>query len=1137
MQLFVLILFNIIILIIWFHSGLITGGGDTGLPFYNPLLSAAITQYAWWSGQGTGFSYPGLLSTLPLYAFLSIFQAIGFNPLTLQIFFFGGVLIFSTLGMFALAQKISGKKTIAFFIALFYLINPYSMINIWHRGSYTAMLMLIILPWTWYLLYRSFFEQRFKYLIILAVISPIFGCAFNTPAFIATWWFVIISLWVYLFFTHAIYKKLKKLYVYYLVAFIFLWLGLNFWWLFPFFHIAPTNLFITTNAADSVANVVSVSQYFTLPYALRGISTFYPIVQGDWGPIFLNPWFDALSFVELGFISVSLFYSKKIKMFGLFLFIFLFSVFVSKGSGDPFGSIITYAYAMIPYLGVFRNPFEKFGVLIPFAQCFLAGYGLYYVTKIKKRGVTAGVLLLMFGFLIYHWPFLTGHLFGSLSYPSTIQVPKEYDAVRSWFTKNDSNNPRILHLPLALGDGIVYDWPHGYWGLEPSQLFFPGSSISHFVGFPLVDSRYQDIAIAVRNRDKVLFQSLINKFAINYIVIHKDVDFSQYRTDTLNNINTFINQLSFLEKKAELGNLVIYKVKNTSQNYISIEQVANPSVVSGDFTFYPQILEESNYTQIFVDKTSDVKKENFAWQENLLPRGVLNQLNVSINKKILLQEMPFTRFLPGSFFYPLIRFKEKFEMIGKNEFDVLLLQLQDSSKRLVESDQLIGLSKTILIQQTLNEYQKELHVLSPAYTKKVQADIQGDSDLELTALVQILLRQRELLNRMNVSAPAEIKPQIADASRTLQELLYESGVESRYGTDKSPNLRIYQFSVLHSGNYRIYLSKDWLSFFANKNINTIIDGKEIEKHIQLYSDAISIGPYNLSPGYHEIGLSINSDNSFYPQIINFDKGSIDFSHESFDLKTNNKPSYLDFTIDNFHPSYTYFVSFDYWTKYGSDPEVSFVQDIDPVIKPKIDLDEITQKKYQFYWKTQSTSHSANLFAHSMKLRIILNPWNNCVDMNLSNKKLCGNNAFYQQFNRPSETIVKNIVLHKFPPNEIYLSENASRKEKTIAVSAREVNPTKYSVNLHETGNSIVVLNETYHDGWQLRDDKGRVVDAPHVLVDGYANGWVLSGLRSGNYTINFISQSDKNFGIIGGFCFLIVGSFLIFSIYKWKKHR
>ncbi|MGH2613077.1 MAG: hypothetical protein ACRDFB_08545, partial [Rhabdochlamydiaceae bacterium] len=217
----------ILLLIDWFHKGLLYGGGDIGLSLYNPILILHIVENSWWSGQETGFSYPNQLSTVPMYFILSVIQKLGANPMMIQIFFFFFILSLSATGMYFLTKKLSQNTRIALFVTFFYEINPYVMINVWHRFSYTAMVMLVAIPWTVYLIMRFLKEKKYRFLFILLFSSLLFAYDFNTPAFIATWWFIIVLTWIYVFFTDATTNKKRVYYILSFILFCLFWIGIN----------------------------------------------------------------------------------------------------------------------------------------------------------------------------------------------------------------------------------------------------------------------------------------------------------------------------------------------------------------------------------------------------------------------------------------------------------------------------------------------------------------------------------------------------------------------------------------------------------------------------------------------------------------------------------------------------------------------------------------------------------------------------------------------------------------------------------------------------------------------------------------------------------------------------------------------
>lgn len=1143
-----LVFLNAVLLFSWFRSGMIFGGGDTGLPLYNPHLVTQITQYMWWGQQGTGYSYPGLISSFPMYFFLSIFQKIGFNPFALQVTFFGGVLAFASFGMYLTMKLLVKNRWIAFIITLFYIVNPYSMINVWHRGSYNGMVMLAILPWTFYLFYRGLSERKIKFSIVLVLLTPFFGYVFNTPAFIATWCFFIFTVWCFLFFLNAVQKKQKTFYIFYLLSFTLLFIGINLWWLIPFFHVAPSNLFGTSTLGGNIGSLRGVSQYFTLPFAFRGIGTFYPINQQDWGSIYTNPFFDALSFIEFGFLIVSLFYSRRIKFFGFFLFLYLVAVYISKGSGVPFGNIITYAFSIFPYLSVFRNPFEKFGILIPLAESFLAGYGFYYAyINSKKNLFKICIIMLLFGFFVYEWPFFTGNVFGNLSYSSAVAVPKEYDEVSNWFKRNNANDPRIFHLPLALGDGIIYKWKHGYWGLESSQLFFPGSSISHFLGFEFVDQQYKLLALSVRNHNPEMFKSILNKLAVNYVVIHKDVDFISYRADTLQNIESFINSVPFLEKKATLGNLEIFKVRGTKENYIALQTIDNAIQIHGRTSNTPQLVVRNSHSTIYDASNQGINFGQVKSGNSYIPEATINPFDIQINKKNVDRELPFVRFVPGSPFYPLIRLKENLSLLGKDEFSVLLTKIQFSNKRLVEANRLIDLNRANLVADALNDYIDDIEQIGPFVSDRIQSDIIHYNSLDLYPLAQLFLRQDEIIAQMNRKSNEKDKQVIEKASRTLDHLFLRSGLKSRFGAPVSIRVRTYRFNITSDGNYTLYLGKEWKEALVNQNeIEITIDGKGALKELSMNEDSISADSIYLTKGEHEIGLPFISNNIFSTEMKESQIGNASLvstasaNTDEFEIKTGLERNFIDYSVNTFDPTYNYAVGFDYWTKYGSPPEIKFIQDTDAPEKkmPNTALQKETSQSYQYYWKSMYTVLSPSLFSNSMKIRILIDPWNDCTSINYANKEICNNMYIYNRYNKESDAIIKNIKVQRFPSDNVILSNIAQdKKPEEQQIDYQKINPAKYILKLTTKKPTVLVLRETFHDGWRLVDSTGKKVAAAHVLVDGYANGWVFTSPAKGQYEIEFMPQKDKAYGFYIGLCIIIIGASMSYYLSIWNKKQ
>ena len=99
--------------------------------------------------------------------------------------------------------------------------------------------------------------------------------------------------------------------------------------------------------------------------------------------------------------------------------LFIVAVFLAKGAASPLGYIYPFFLEKFFFLGILRNPFEKLGILIPFSGSILFAIGFFKLATIFwKRNILLGkaIIILSFGlfFVIYHWPFWAGTLFGTL---------------------------------------------------------------------------------------------------------------------------------------------------------------------------------------------------------------------------------------------------------------------------------------------------------------------------------------------------------------------------------------------------------------------------------------------------------------------------------------------------------------------------------------------------------------------------------------------------------------------------------------------------------------------------------------------------------------------------------------------------
>jgi len=1070
------LLLSLILTSIWYRYGYFYGGGDIGLPLIDPYNSFKITTSSWWEGQGTGFSYPGVLSSSFLYLILSIFQFINVDSIGIQSLFFGSVIFFASLGSYHCYKLFSDSKKIAFWGSVFFLFNPYTLFNVWHRFAHTQILLLAIIPWTVFFLQKYFDHSRYIYLFGFLIVSLFASYSFGTPALLVTWWFTILSLAIYrIIFKTKTYTRvsvLKKLFI-----IIIFWLALNLWWLYPFFSTAGVTLSAGTTFSGNVESLKAVTNYFKLHYAFRGINSFYLTGQKDFGDFYNVFIIKAISWIGFSLTLLGLSKMKKIDRYvKYFLALFIFSIFFTKGSQLPFGEINLSIFAFIRQMAIFRNPFEKFGILLPFSFAYLFGSAMDQLLDTKKKYIRRSLVVLVVIFVfVYHWPIFTGNIFGSLRYPAFAAVPSEYKEASDWVKKNvDQSSLRILHLPLALGDGTQYAWDERYRGLEIAQAYFPGSNISHLAGSYGLDRNTGSLALAFKKSDTEMIDTLLDKFAINYIVLHSDFDFENYYTeDTYDHIKKILEQNKNIQLIKTFGQLEIYK-NVSSPSRISMS--SSPTRLSGNNLFFNYYLARSLSETYF---TGDSTTTNTA----ILPNSISNFPKIIISAENALNELPHVNYLPTDKKYPLVRLKEALNYIAKTEREIFELNVQLGGKRLKEAILLHQSSANKESTQQLQEYYEKMNELHESLVQYFNIYLSKSDSVAIDILKSQLTRQK-------ISYQTYLEPSITNELSGKIDSLFSSW--EKIGLLMAGNLEASDKNEIIV-NY--YIPDDGDYIYVSPEHNTEI--------------------VELSSGHMSVAYQVNKKNHLNT-----------VTNEVIDLRTNADISNsIEFTISNLDSSYDYYFSYEYFTDHGNSPILFIYQDID---KPDEDGEIIPfvtiypdGNEYDNGWKISKSTFTPNHFASSATFIIEVSPWNNCADFYGNRSFLCKDKEVYDTFNRESEVQIRNITLQRTPNSGFMLTSTERTEDKITDISYSRENQTRYYINGY-IPKGLLIFKDTYHTGWILKSEEGDIIDAEHVVVNGFANGWNL-GKEYRNLVIEFEPQNTRNLGFVYGGLLLLFG--------------
>lgn len=541
----ILILIALLLIIIWFHKGMMLGTGESGLPFYNAVFFFPYTNYLW-SGLSLGYPVTTSILSIPFYFIISSLEFIGIPGVILQAFTFLLILVIGFLAIYHTSLLASpDQKMSAFIASLFYMLNPYSIV-VWNRFQYTYMAFYVLMPLTLFLFIKGIKKHKLIYVFYINVVCLFFVLAFAEPPFIGTFWLVLLSYFIF----HVLNNLRNKPEIGYTIKFFgatfFLWLLFNAWWIIPFIFQYQTAQTGTITSNEGILEGVSAG----LGSLINLLRLFYPVfftnMESVWGPIYFSAGFDIISFfIPLTAFSAILF--KRNKLIVYFAALSILGLFLAKGVLPPFGGVFLWMFTHIPGFFVFRNSFEKLGIIIPIGYAVLFGAGLSSIYRWMRkhlrigvvfnereyggieRFVAAGIIVLIcFSTIgIYVWPMWTGMVFTSGIPPSNnpnvgyyVDVPSYYVEANEWLS-NQTGNFRLLVLPVQ-GVGTTYNWTYGYSGTIISQLFNKPSI--YLDGVPTDDNLVVNLNSLLLSTTQ--FWKVMDLLNAKYIIVQSDVDYT-----------------------------------------------------------------------------------------------------------------------------------------------------------------------------------------------------------------------------------------------------------------------------------------------------------------------------------------------------------------------------------------------------------------------------------------------------------------------------------------------------------------------------------------------------------------------------------------------------------------------------------
>jgi hypothetical protein len=1117
------------------------GGDDSRIYTSHPKeWFENIALWSWSSAGGFESSTPQQ-SYVPL-VLIGIFIKNILPFLNLQSFLYGFSLSLGFLAVFATLREILVKKDKLSFIVsiiggLFYIFLPLTFLSFF-VNPVKYIFSLFLFPLLFYFFLKALRETEIKYILYGGLISVVFSISLSSIPFLYAFTFGS-ALFFALHF--LLICANKKKFVQYLLTYFAIVLVLNLFWIGPFL----STTFIGTNQISSSLNPTAIENNIggirlgaenkNLVDSLLGLLSRESVrADSPLGRILSSiSFFSILNFIFpliifSGFALVrkkESFIKKKLSILGIVFLILAFLQTVNIGKWGIY--IFTFLVKAIPGFISLRNYYIKVAPVYVFFYSLVFGMSLYLILsriktiKLKMMFLFFPVAILLFQarvFIsgkIYNLPLANG-----TTLSRNVKLPDAYLDVASYLKKkNDAS--RVVHLPFTFGTWSIVmgeDRKGVYIGTPLTKVSGGKTSFAGSTGFrsPFFDNLQTVIEDAFLKEDYEFIESVFGFLNVQSIIFSPDIFYSDVPEKLLaNNLwsygrgfreGKYINFLRNLRNPRPVYQSGTFNVYRVSDQYYSphiysperILQLENPT----DIFQYKKIFPKQKAPTLYIQKVKSnktLKKDVDVIKALSVDRYIVTTDCVGCdNNRINQYKLSDVRFLPGSIFYPLIRYKEKrYEKTALNTQDnsvIINLNLGLASKRLEELLELVGKEKydkpaTV---STVERFNKRLNnVLEIAETIDIHSREGNDI---LLRIVNWLKLYRDTLLDLSTKIPSESKVYFT-LSRTKTEI-------ENYLTRNEKKIWVSSFNINRSfvniprdGVYELYLQGDRDVYGDLDNFELRVDNQTLSLDIfeNGGNEVILKGEKFLTEGGHKIELSHFLKEKVL-QNIAFDLVADNYNLKEYKLSVAN-------------------------LRMGEKYRVSFKYSLSPRGRAKF---AITQKsKHGVKKKTKEEAVSIGLQNGSIekKFDIFFGPVTDSRDAQLQFSLI----GMGDEINTLS---VKDLDMEVVYRPEIVLRSKARSKmieRSTPTIKFIRINPVRYEVIVKNATDPFVLVSlDSFHNGWNLylSDEmkqenlngkfayfnldffntwsKKPIAKKRHFLANGYANGWLIKPEDTGN---------------------------------------
>lgn len=563
-QIIILLLLSLFIVVLWFRKGLLFGAAEEGMPFYSPSTTA-VEVGSVWQRDSTGFLAPTLLPEYPLMIFAKYVDLVFPRNFVQALVFF--LLISSGIvGAYLLAGKIVKNNLVGLISSLFYFFNLYAMSQVWQRAIYGLMFGWAFLPLFLFLWVKLLERKKIVvWIIVFLILQIVFSYSYSMPNNVFVFW---IPAGLY-FLIKIIKERKNSKMVVQLMAIslitVILWFAVNIWWIYPFVKLAGSTYSGSPSLNSNLESLQGVSVNFPISQIVQLRQKFFFNTDSNkeppWGTFYDSVLTVFVSIIGFLIVLFGLIKFRKSRYFAFLFLLFLIALFISKGTNPPLGLLFyKWLFANFTFTEIFRNSYEKFGVVFLLPYSIFFGLGVFEILN-KFRRRNSKIIFFTLTFLTF-FVYLTHPMWnGEYVFQKYfwIEVPKYYEETNQFLNK-DISDSRVLMLPTIPFHGLRYMW--GYRGDEPSRYIFDKAAVSKKLMYGYYSNKYSELSAAFKDRpDQV--DEFLNQFNIRYIILNNDIDWQAVGSGAPNDFKDVLQRDRKIVFVKNFGNLDVYEYKSS----------------------------------------------------------------------------------------------------------------------------------------------------------------------------------------------------------------------------------------------------------------------------------------------------------------------------------------------------------------------------------------------------------------------------------------------------------------------------------------------------------------------------------------------------------------------------------------------